>query len=117
MKDVGFLVPIGKSSRKKSTDKHETHGTLEHTDVGLQEDKKHPDSPSEVATVDSNQKGQGTDKYSPEEHLDGDVESQIISELELSIAPELRSEESRVGKECVSTCRYRWAPIHYKKKK
>src|SRR3546814_11318357 len=23
-----------------------------------------------------------------------------------------RSEERRVGKECVSTCRYRWSPIH-----
>src|SRR3546814_20881236 len=23
-----------------------------------------------------------------------------------------RSEERRVGKECVSTCRYRWAPFH-----
>src|SRR3546814_17470662 len=28
-----------------------------------------------------------------------------------------RSEERRVGKECVSTCRYRWAPSHEKKKK
>src|SRR3546814_4789393 len=28
-----------------------------------------------------------------------------------------RSEERRVGKECVSTCRYRWWPCHYKKKK
>src|SRR3546814_14122169 len=27
-----------------------------------------------------------------------------------------RSEERRVGKECVSTCRSRWAPHHYKKK-
>src|SRR3546814_299383 len=27
-----------------------------------------------------------------------------------------RSEERRVGKECVSTCRSRWSPIHYKKK-
>src|SRR3546814_11512740 len=26
------------------------------------------------------------------------------------------SEERRVGKECVSTCRSRWAPYHYKKK-
>src|SRR3546814_17277429 len=26
-----------------------------------------------------------------------------------------RSEESRVGKECVSTCRSRWSPEHYKK--
>src|SRR3546814_13137913 len=28
----------------------------------------------------------------------------------------LRSEERRVGKECVSTCRSRWAPSHSKKK-
>src|SRR3546814_15681208 len=29
----------------------------------------------------------------------------------------LRSEERRVGKECVSTCRSRWSPYHLKKKK
>src|SRR3546814_16703944 len=29
----------------------------------------------------------------------------------------LRSEERRVGKECVSTCRSRWTPYHYKKNK
>src|SRR3546814_13983722 len=28
-----------------------------------------------------------------------------------------RSEERRVGKECVSTCRYRWSPYHSKKQK
>src|SRR3546814_18414275 len=28
-----------------------------------------------------------------------------------------RSEERRVGKECVSTCRSRWSPSHSKKKK
>src|SRR3546814_17574923 len=28
-----------------------------------------------------------------------------------------RSEERRVGKECVSTCRSRWSPCHYKNKK
>src|SRR3546814_12438769 len=27
-----------------------------------------------------------------------------------------RSEACRVGKECVSTCRLRWSPDHYKKK-
>src|SRR3546814_13384903 len=27
-----------------------------------------------------------------------------------------RSEERRGGKECVSTCRYRWSPYHYKQK-
>src|SRR3546814_13106911 len=31
--------------------------------------------------------------------------------------PAERSEERRVGKECVSTCRSRWSPYHYKKKK
>src|SRR3546814_10917753 len=33
----------------------------------------------------------------------------------LNLAPEeepLRSEERRVGKECVSTCRSRWSPYH-----
>src|SRR3546814_16355862 len=29
----------------------------------------------------------------------------------------LRSEERRVGKECVSTCSSRWSPSHSKKKK
>src|SRR3546814_18995367 len=29
----------------------------------------------------------------------------------------VRSEERRVGKECVSTCRSRWAQYHYKKNK
>src|SRR3546814_20202987 len=28
------------------------------------------------------------------------------------LAPGERSEESRVGKECVSTCRSRWSPYH-----
>src|SRR3546814_13639859 len=28
----------------------------------------------------------------------------------------MRSEERRVGKECVSTCRSRWSPYHTKKK-
>src|SRR3546814_7863332 len=30
----------------------------------------------------------------------------------LSINPVYRSEERRVGKECVSTCRSRWSPYH-----
>src|SRR3546814_19622472 len=29
----------------------------------------------------------------------------------------VRSEERRVGKECVSTCSSRWSPYHYKTKK
>ena len=29
-----------------------------------------------------------------------------------AVAINLRSEERRVGKECVSTCRSRWSPYH-----
>src|SRR3546814_15586302 len=31
--------------------------------------------------------------------------------------PQARSEERRVGKACVSACRSRWSPYHYKKKR
>src|SRR3546814_12908082 len=33
------------------------------------------------------------------------------------VAEAIRSEERRVGKECVSTCRSRWSPDHSKKKR
>src|SRR3546814_15305237 len=32
-----------------------------------------------------------------------------------TVGKENRSEERRVGKECVSTCRSRWSPYHLKK--
>ena len=35
---------------------------------------------------------------------------QILSQFDAII--HLRSEERRVGKECVSTCRSRWSPYH-----
>src|SRR3546814_18833334 len=37
--------------------------------------------------------------------------------LEDLTAWDQRSEERRVGKECVSTCRSRWSPDHYKQNK
>src|SRR3546814_18111360 len=36
--------------------------------------------------------------------------------VSLEDAAEFRSEERRVGKECVSRCRSRWSPYHEKKK-
>src|SRR3546814_14174105 len=36
--------------------------------------------------------------------------------LRVELQTALRSEERRVGKECVSKCRSRWSPYHYKKK-
>src|SRR3546814_15413238 len=38
-------------------------------------------------------------------------------ERDTSAAVKARSEERRVGKECVSTCRYRWSPSHKHKKR
>src|SRR3546814_13923827 len=40
---------------------------------------------------------------------------EIVSCKQLANVPS-RSEERRVGKECVSTCRSRWSPDHKKKK-
>src|SRR3546814_11350341 len=46
--------------------------------------------------------------------LDLRREAASASELAEILQAELRSEERRVGKECVSTCRSRWSPYHYK---
>src|SRR3546814_13653810 len=51
----------------------------------------------------------------------GDISgSEIFQNVRPPPAPhiaEARSEERRVGKECVSTCRSRWSPYPYKKKR
>src|SRR3546814_13022983 len=40
-----------------------------------------------------------------------------LTETYTSPSDVVRSEERRVGKECVSTCRSRWSPYHEKKKR
>src|SRR3546814_20156974 len=46
------------------------------------------------------------------------VECGILRQLDDGLGPCLqRSEERRVGKECVSTCRSRWSTYHSKKHK
>src|SRR3546814_15627425 len=44
-------------------------------------------------------------------------EEVVIKQNWTEIRRFMRSEERRVGKECVSTCRSRWSPYHEKKKK
>src|SRR3546814_19295973 len=41
---------------------------------------------------------------------------EVLEETDVHVRVDrlLRSEERRVGKECVSTCRSRWSPYHYK---
>src|SRR3546814_473122 len=46
----------------------------------------------------------------------GDLELLSAIECRLKKKHQQRSEERRVGKECVSTCRSRWSPYHEKKK-
>src|SRR3546814_17412212 len=41
----------------------------------------------------------------------------LVLSLSRSVTFLGRSEERRVGKACVSTCRSRWSPYHYTKKK
>src|SRR3546814_11852063 len=49
---------------------------------------------------------------------DGEAVEQRAQCFHVSRVPRAsRSEERRVGKECVSTCRSRWSPYHYKKYK
>src|SRR3546814_14475599 len=43
------------------------------------------------------------------------MSSPIGMALTFSIGSVIRSEERRVGQECVSTCRSRWSTSHYKK--
>src|SRR3546814_7294810 len=40
------------------------------------------------------------------------IQTSISELMKLQIGDVLRSEERRVGKECVSTCRSRWSPYH-----
>src|SRR3546814_14969244 len=47
---------------------------------------------------------------------DGDAAGHLDPEGFELLRHEVRSEERRVGKECVSTCRSRWSPSHYKNK-
>src|SRR3546814_1940872 len=41
-----------------------------------------------------------------------DGDARVGRRIEAIVSALARSEERRVGKECVSTCRYRWAPDH-----
>src|SRR3546814_12873723 len=47
----------------------------------------------------------------------GPVRAKLLQGTAASPAGARRSEERRVGKECVRPCRSRWAPYHYKKTK
>src|SRR3546814_9775006 len=45
-------------------------------------------------------------------YIDGDEGVLLYRGYPIDQLAEHRSEERRVGQECVSTCRYRWSPFH-----
>src|SRR3546814_17386679 len=51
------------------------------------------------------------------DHAAPALSTRLFCFMESFIAGPSRSEERRVGQECVSTCRYRWWRVHSKKKK
>src|SRR3546814_14740840 len=53
----------------------------------------------------------------PEANAQGDVSAPVAGEIARYIKATGRSEERRVGKECVSTCRSRLSPSNLKKNK
>src|SRR3546814_6733070 len=44
--------------------------------------------------------------------VNGTIEKGFVGQLKTLSIRAARSEERRVGKECVSTCRSRWSPYH-----
>src|SRR3546814_15820391 len=54
----------------------------------------------------------------PDTHASAQIRTGSMSPVtvipKVGLLPATRSEERRVGKECVSTCRSRWSPYHSK---
>ena len=63
------------------------------SDAGKQADKHDDSTETSDDTVDADIEGDGDGGHA-------------------AVSPASRSEERRVGKECVSTCRSRWSPYH-----
>src|SRR3546814_15309589 len=59
--------------------------------------------------------GAGGNASSGDDSAQGDLHGASIG-APFTLTDQDRSEERRVGKECVSTCRSRWATYHEKKK-
>src|SRR3546814_19042445 len=64
----------------------------------------------DLLKIVNDQRGSSVSQYFTMESMRVDPQS-LMSETTGT-----RSEERRVGKECVSTCRSRWSPYHSKKK-
>src|SRR3546814_18508330 len=69
--------------------------------------------PSEIVVIsdgNSDPRWIAMDLFSQAEH--GEDSESILISPDADFLDRVRSEERRVGKECVSTCRSRWSPYH-----
>src|SRR3546814_16465712 len=82
---------------------------------------------SDVCSSDLSLEDLGFRREEPgEREVDVEVAGPVVVDVVRGVVEEVlrrvlqlvdaRSEERRVGKECVSTCRSRWSPFHIKKK-
>src|SRR3546814_19067868 len=85
---------------------------------------QHDNSDPAARLADAVQRAQaylaaGADCIYPIGLADGATLAVLVREIDapVNVAAGPRSDERRVGKECVSTCRSRWSPYHYKKNK
>src|SRR3546814_14603890 len=65
-----------------------------------------------IGMIDGDRQPGGIDAPAACDQIPGEADRpllEIVAEREIA---EHRSEERRVGKECVSTCRSRWSPYH-----
>src|SRR3546814_2505913 len=67
---------------------------------------------SDVCSSDlEHENGTAEDQRCPQHHVDPERRRELQFHPQRQ-ADDDRSEERRVGKECVSTCRSRWSPYH-----
>src|SRR3546814_7823718 len=71
--------------------------------------------PMGVARLNAEPHGEAFNRRFPEGMVDQGISAELIAArwgISREAMDEYRSEERRVGKECVSTCRSRWSPSH-----
>src|SRR3546814_17722993 len=76
---------------------------------------KQPDSAVEVLSLPGTGDLAEHDPQSASVRVSARLPRRATPQSGMNATP-VRSEERRVGKECVSKCRSRWSPYHYKKK-
>src|SRR3546814_19067918 len=82
--------------------------------IGFNEPGSAPNSGTRLVTLDDLTRRDASRDFGGKENVPTKAITMGIGTI---FKARQRSEERRVGKECVSTSRYRWSPNHQKKKK